>query len=221
VDDGSEKDEEEEVVLTAKAPESRPRKIVVVQSPADKYSSQRKLSSLALIAAGESPRPASSSDPESHACELTQYQFRHGHVKSLLGIPDLNARKIAFKTMVRAMFRDQDLISKENFQCIKLLIRVFVENNWSFLEFLLHFEIAVFEIKDNIKDTCISALVPFTSRTATVNILRKRTRRIINSIFMQIMGLFKNYIVSGDDTHSQSMAIASLWPGMAITDMEI
>ena len=38
---------------------------------------------------------------------------------------------------------------------------------------------------------------------------------------MQIMGLFKNYTVSGDDTHSQSMAIASLWPGMAIADKEI
>jgi hypothetical protein len=81
-------------------------------------------------------------------------------------------------------------------------------NNWSFLEFLLYFEKAVFEI---IKDTC----------TATVNILRKRTRIIINSICVQIMGLFKNCIVSGDDTHSQSMAIASLWPGMTNADVEI
>jgi hypothetical protein len=133
----------------------------------------------------------------------------------------LNARKIAFKTMVRAMFREHELHSKKNFQFIKLLIRAFVENNWSFLEFLLHFENAVFEIKHEIKDTYISALVPSSSRKSARDSLQKKTRRIINSICMQIMGLFKNYTVSGNDTHSQSMAIASLWPGMAIADKEI
>ena len=51
--------------------------------------------------------------------------------------------------------------------------------------------------------------------------LQKKTRRKINSICVQIMELFKNYTASGDDTHLQSVAIASLWSAMTITDEEM
>ena len=33
--------------------------------------------------------------------------------------------------------------------------------------------------------------------------------------------MFKNYTVSGDNTHLQLVAIASLWPGMTTTDKEM
>ena len=215
---------EEAVVITtsatagisnAQAPAPR-RKKVVVLSPQDKYS-HSKLSSAVI---DEAIVPTSSPDKGLHAHELSRYQFHNERVHSLLAITDLSDHKESFINVVRDMFAQEEKHCRRSHNYIRQLIHQMVVNNWSFLGFLLHFEKAAFQIKDEIKVE-VSSLVPYDSRKSARDSLQKKTRRKVNSICVQVMELFKNYAASGDDTHLQSVAIASLWSAMTITDEEM
>ena len=212
---------EEAVVITtsatagisnAQAPAPR-RKKVVVLSPPDKYS-HSKLSSAVIE---EAVVPTSSADK---AHELSRYQFHNERVQSLLAITDLSDHKESFINVVRDMFAQEEKHCRRSHNYIRQLIHQMVVNNWSFLGFLLHFEKAAFQIKNEIKVE-VSSLVPYDSRKSARDSLQKKTRRKVNSICVQVMELFKNYAASGEDTHLQSVAIASLWSAMTITDEEM
>ena len=205
----------EKGISNAQAPAPR-RKKVVVLSPPDKYS-HSKLSSAVIE---EAIVPTSSPDKGLHAHELSHYQFHNERVHSLLAITDLSDHKESFINVVRDMFAQEEKHCRRSHNYIRQLIHQMVVNNWSFLGFLLHIEKAAFQIKDEIKVE-VSSLVPYDSRKSARDSLQKKTRRKVNSICVQVMELFKNYAASGEDTHLQSVAIASLWSAMTITDEEM
>ena len=205
----------EQGISNAQAPAPR-RKKVVVLSPTEKYS-HSKLSSAVIE---EAIVPASSPDKGLLAHKISRYQFHNERVHSLLAITDLGDLKESFIHVVRDMFAQEEKHCRRSHYYIRQLIHEMVKNNWSFLGFLLHFEKTAFQIKDEIKDE-ITSLVPYDKRKSTRDSLQKQTRRKVNSICVQIMELFKNYTASGNDTHLQSVAIASLWSAMTITDEEM